>query len=95
MSIPGDPDTMRTLEVLTSIQRQLGDALSRLSDAAVRAGGLAAQTDWRTDAALLFHAKAQALRRDLVTLGGDVEGARDHLRRVQGGLEAGAGWWGW
>ena len=95
MSIPGDPDTVRSLEILASIQRQLGDAESLLSDAAVRAGGLAAQTDWRTDAALVFHAKAQELRRDLVTLGGDIGDARDHLRRVQGGLDAGAGWWSW
>lgn len=95
MSTPGDPDTVRSLEILESTQRQLGDALTRLADAAARAGGLAAQTDWRTDAALLFHAKSQALRRELVTLGGDIDDARDHLRRVQAGLETGAGWWGW
>lgn len=95
MSIPGDPDTARALEILASIQRQLADAGGRLSDAAARAGGLAEQTDWRTDAATLFHASAHALRREVVSLAGEVDDAREHIARVRSRLESGAGWWSW
>jgi ubiquinone biosynthesis protein UbiJ len=93
MAIPGDPDAARALEALASLQRQLGEAVSRLEAAAARAIGLAEQTDWRTDAATLFHESAEAFRREVATLASDVEGARDDLGRIRARLEAQA--WGW
>jgi uncharacterized protein YukE len=88
MSIPCDPDALRTLEALASIQRQLGDALTRLADASSRAAGVADQTAWQTDAATLFHSAADAWRRDVVALPGAVEAARDDVGRVRTRLEA-------
>lgn len=87
MSIPCDPDALRTLETLASVQRQLGEALARLTDASARSAGVADQTAWRTDAATLFHAAADAWRRDVAALSGTVETARDDVERVRARLE--------
>jgi hypothetical protein len=88
MSMPYDPQSLRTIEALGTIHRQLGDALQRLTRAAARAGALAEQTDWRTDAAMRFHASAEAWRHDVAGLIGLVEGARDEVSRARLRLEA-------
>ena len=88
MSIPCDPDALRTLETLASIQRQLTDALTRLADASVRSAGVAGQTAWRTDAATLFHAAADEWRRDVAALSGAVAAARADVGRVITRIEA-------
>ncbi|MGZ8804054.1 MAG: hypothetical protein ACXWZG_01965 [Microbacterium sp.] len=87
MSIPYDPADLRTLETLASIQRQLADALARLADASARSAAVADQTAWRTDAATLFHAAADAWRRDVAALSGAVEAARDDVGRLRTRLE--------
>jgi len=88
MSIPLDPDALRTSEALGVIQRQLSDAISRLADVAARAARVADQTDWRTDAATRFHASAEDWRRDAAALPDVVDGARDEVARARVRTEA-------
>jgi hypothetical protein len=87
MSMPHDPQSLRTIEVLGTIDRQLGDAVQRLTQAAARAGVLAEQTDWRTDAAMRFHASADAWRHEVAALTGLVDAARDEVSRARQSLE--------
>lgn len=83
MSIPADPDALRTSEALGVIQRQLSDAISRLADVSARAVRVADQTDWRTDAATRFHASAADWRRDVAALPDVVDGARTEVSRAR------------
>jgi len=94
MSIPCGPDAAHTLETLVAVQRQLGDAQNRLLDVAARAVGVSEQTHWRTDAATLFQAHADAWRRDVAALVDEVAGAREHLARYCARAEAQVWWWG-
>jgi hypothetical protein len=94
MSIPCGPDPAHTLETLAAVQRQLDDAENRLSDVAARAVGVSEQTHWRTDAAVLFHAIAEAWRLDVASLAGEVSRAREHLGRDCARAEAQVRWWG-
>ena len=83
MSIPADPDALRTSEALGVIQRQLTDAISRLSDVAARAVRVADQTDWQTDAATRFHASAEDWRREVASLPDDLDSARTEVSRAR------------
>ena len=94
MSLPCGPDAAQTLEILAFVQRQLADAVGRLTEVAARAVGVAAGTDWRTDAAALFHANADAWRRDVAELADEVAGAAEHLGRDCARVDAQAWWWG-
>ena len=93
MSMPSDPAAVRSLEQIASVHRQLGDAVARLADAAARAVRVADETDWRTDAATLFHTEAEAWRRDVAALSGAVDDARDDVGRLRARIEAHA--WGY
>lgn len=88
MPLPRDPDAARTLDTLAAVQRQLGDAVARLETASVRAGGLARETTWRTDAATRFHENADAWRRELATLCGAVDSANDEVGMLRARIEA-------
>jgi uncharacterized protein YukE len=88
MSIPADPDALRTSDALSTIQRQLSEAISRLTDASARAARVADQTDWRTDAATRFHASADDWRRDVAALPDVVESAREEVARARTRFEA-------
>lgn len=81
-----------TLEQLRWVERQLGEAAGRLMDARSRSRHLAEKTNWRTDAATAFHAKAESLRRSVAGLGEELEFTRDEIRRVRVRVEAEA--WG-
>jgi hypothetical protein len=83
MSIPADPDALRTSEALGVIQRQLSDAISRLADVSARAVRVADQTDWRTDSATRFHASAEDWRREVAALPDVVDGARTEVSRAR------------
>jgi hypothetical protein len=87
MSMPYDPQALRAIEAIGTIQRQLGEAVQRLTQAAAKAGALAEQTDWRTDAAVRFRTSADAWRHDVAGLVGVVEGARDEVSRARQRLE--------
>lgn len=95
MSIPGDPDSLREIEVLSAVHRQLSDAVADLADASARSNALAGQTDWRTDAATRFHEAAQSWHRDVSRLSDLVDVVRDEVARawtlaqVGGGLSGG------
>ena len=93
MSMPSDPAAVRSLEQIASVHRQLGDAVARLADAAARAVRVAGETDWRTDAATLFHSEADAWRSDVAALSGAVDDARDDVGRLRSRIEAHA--WGY
>ena len=88
MSMPLDPDAPHKIEVLSTIERQLREAIARLSDASARAARLADQTDWRTDAATRFHVSADAWRHEVVGLSAHVEGANEEVARERAHLEA-------
>jgi len=88
MSIPLDPDAPRKIEVLSMIERQLREAIVRLSDVSARAVRLADQTDWRTDAATRFHASAEAWRHEVGGLPARVEGANEDVARERARIEA-------
>ena len=88
MSIPLDPDAPHKIEVLSTIERQLREAIVRLSDASARAARLADQTDWRTDAATRFHASADAWRQEVAGLSAHVEGANEDVARERSRVEA-------
>lgn len=94
MSLPCGPDAAQTLEILLSVQRQLADAVCRLTEVSARAVGVVAGTDWRTDAATLFRANAEAWRSDVAELADVVVGAADGLGRDCARVEAQAWWWG-
>jgi uncharacterized protein YukE len=83
MSIPADPDALRTSEALGVIQRQLSDAISRLADVSARAARVADQTDWRTDAATRFHASAEEWHHDVAALPDVVDSARTEVSRAR------------
>lgn len=92
MSMPPDPAALRTLETIESVQRQLRDAATRLADVSARALRVAAETDWRTDAATLFHTDAERWRQQVGALSDGVEDARDDVGRLRARVEAHA--WG-
>ncbi|HEX7222667.1 MAG TPA: hypothetical protein VF231_05420 [Candidatus Limnocylindrales bacterium] len=94
MSLPCGPDAAQTLEILAAVQRQLAVAVTRLTDVAARAVSVADQTDWRTDAAAVFHANAEAWRRDVANLASDVAGARAHVAQDCARIEGRFWWWG-
>lgn len=94
MSIPCGPDAAHTLETLVAVQRRLGDAENRLAEVATRAVQVSEQTHWRTDAATLFHANAEAWRRDVASLADDVACAREEVGRDCARTEAEVWWWG-
>jgi hypothetical protein len=94
MSIPCGPDPAHTLETLGAVQRQLAEAVSRLTDAARRAAGVADQTRWRTDAATVFHATAESWRHDVASLADSVESAREHVGRECARVQGQPWWWG-
>ena len=87
MPIAPDPIATRALEVIDSVQRQLGDAVGRLTDVSARAVGVANETDWRTDAATAFHSDADTWRRDVSTLSGAVDDARGEVGRLRSRIE--------
>lgn len=94
MSIPCGPDPEHTLETLGAVQRQLAEAVSRLTDAAMRAAGVADQTRWRTDAATVFHATAESWRRDVAALADTVDDAREQVGSDCARALGQAWWWG-
>ena len=94
MSLPCGPDAAQTIEILRAAQRQLDDAGARLTEVAGRAAAVAAQTDWRTGAAQLFHANAEAWRRDVAALADDVADAGASVGRNCARVEAHSWWWG-
>ena len=94
MSLPCGSDAAQTIEVLLAVQRQLDDAAGRLRDVAGRAAAVAAQTDWRTDAARLFHANAEAWRREVAALADDVACTGASVGRDCTRVEAHVWWWG-
>jgi hypothetical protein len=77
-----------SLDMLEAAQRRLSDAVTRLKDATGRSRHLADQTDWRTDAATMFHFTADALRRDVARLSERVESVRDEVRSTRARVEA-------
>lgn len=79
MSMTAGPHVLADLETLASVQRQLGQALSRIREASARSPGLVDQTAWRTDAATLFHASAEAWHRELTAAADAVAAARDEV----------------
>jgi hypothetical protein len=88
MSMPLDPDAPRKIEALSTIERQLREAIARLSDVSARAARLADQTDWRTDAATRFHASADAWWHAVAGLSAHVEGASGDIARERARIEA-------
>lgn len=88
MATLSDPAAAQTLETLRSVHAQLNDAVARLDDASRTSRLLAEQTNWRTDAATLFHTNADAWRRDVARLSGAVESARDDVGRVRARVES-------
>ena len=92
MSHPYRPDAAQALEVLALVRRQLAEAVAQLADVAGRAVAVAAQTDWRTDAAAVYQADADAWRRDVATLADELAAAREHVGRDSARIEAQV-WW--
>ena len=88
MSMPLDPDAPRKIEVLSTIERQLREAIVRLSDVSARSVRLADQTDWRTDAATRFHVSADAWRHEVARLSAHVQGANEDVARERARIEA-------
>jgi len=88
MSTLTDLATAQTLEALGSAERRLSEAVTRLKDVTGRSRHLAAQTDWRTDAATIFHATADAWRRDVARLSEHVESVRDDVRTMRARIDA-------
>jgi hypothetical protein len=77
-----DPMSLQTLEALAVAERRLAEAAERLATTAPRAVQLAADTDWRTDAAVRFHASAEAWRADVGRLATLTESVRADVRRL-------------
>lgn len=94
MSLPCGPDAAHSIEILRAVRRELDDAVTRLSEVATRAVSVADRTDWRTDAAALFHANAEAWRREVTDLASDVAGAGDQVGRDCARIEAQVWSWG-
>ena len=88
MSMPLDPDAPRKIEVLSTIERQLREAVVRLTDVSARSARLAGQTDWRTDAATRFHVSVDAWRHEVAGLSAYVEGANGDVARERARIEA-------
>ena len=88
MSMPLDPDAPRKIAVLSTIERQLREAIVRLSEVSARAVRLADQTDWRTDAATRFHVSADAWRQEVAGLSAHVDGAYEGVARERARIEA-------
>lgn len=87
MSMAYDTETLHAIGALGEIQRQLGDALQAILEAAARANGLADQTDWRADAASRFRAASDAWCGDVAGLADHVEAAREEVSRASARLE--------
>jgi uncharacterized membrane protein len=83
-----DPAAAQALETLRSVHTRLNDAVTRLDEASRTSRVLADQTNWRTDAATLFHTNADAWRGDVARLSGAVESARDDVARVRARVES-------
>jgi hypothetical protein len=77
-----DPMVLQTLEALATAERRLAEAAERLVTAAPRAVRLADDTDWRTDAAVRFHAAAEVWQADVRRLASLTEAARADLRAL-------------
>ena len=87
MPLASDPAATRTLEVIATVQRQLGDAVARLAEVSARARRVADETEWKTDAATLFHTDAEAWRQEVATLSDSVDDARDQVGRLRARIE--------
>lgn len=94
MSLPRGSDLVQSRETLAAVQRQLAEAVGRLDAVAARAAAVTDQADWRTGAAALFRANAEAWRRDVAALADDLAGAAERVRRDRARRETHAGWWG-
>jgi hypothetical protein len=70
------------LQALEGAMRVLADATDHLAEASARAAVLVGETDWHTDAAVLFRAWARELRRELLSLTAGAEAAVADLRRL-------------
>ena len=88
MAMMSDPRGAETLEALATVERQLTDAAGRLDDLSARSAAVADRTNWRTDAATMFHETAEAWRAEVAALSGFVGRARDDLGRVRARMEA-------
>lgn len=78
----------RALEALSIAERRLDDAAERLDTFAVGAARAAERTRWQTDAATRFYAAADAWRRAVAALSGEVAAARDEAARARLRIEA-------
>jgi hypothetical protein len=90
MPMTADPAVLRDLDTLATVQRQLGEALSRLADVSARSADLIAQTSWRTDAAALYRLAADTWRRDVTASMDEVDDALERVRRARERLESAA-----
>lgn len=83
-----DGASVRAVEALSIAERRLDEAVGRLDTIAAGTVRAAERTRWQTDAATRFFAAADAWRRAVAALPGEVDAARDEAARARLRIEA-------